>query len=73
MMQPKRIDVEMSTATLDRISDIIAHSERTDNCIFLLQVYADGTAEGLYLPEKDALKVKAVLKPVWEKAREFPK
>jgi len=35
MMQPKRIDVEMSTATLDRISDIIAHSERTDKAGWL--------------------------------------
>jgi len=68
MPKPKRIDVEMSVMTLDRLSDIIAHAERTDNCMFILQVYADGSAEGIYLPEKDALKVKEVMKPIWEKA-----
>ena len=67
-MKPQKIRIEMSTASLDRMSDMIRLTEGQPGCSFLLQVESSGSAKGLYLPDKEAAKVQEVLQPLWDMA-----
>ena len=71
-MKAQRIECEIHKETMEKILPLIkkATTFKGDGSFFL-QVSTDGTARGLYLPKKDGLKVQAVLKPIWETAKDF--
>ncbi len=75
MMKIQRIDVQMSTATLDNLSDTIKHVEteyrKGAGYSFFLQVFSSGHAHGIALPREEGTKLKHLLKEFWEKGEKI--
>jgi hypothetical protein len=68
----KKVKVELSVETLDRLSDAIKSVESYErDSSFLLQVFSDGTAKGLALYGDEAEKASLAMKPFWDSAEPY--
>ena len=69
-MKARRIHIEVSEETMEKLQGFVDKASNIKNPTrsFILQVFDNGTAKGLFLPKKEAEFLKPILQKLWDDA-----
>lgn len=68
-MKPIKIQCWVDDETMNKLRQIVdMATKRPPQAAFILQIFENGFAKGLLLPEKEASSVSAFLQPIYDNA-----